>query len=341
MKHVKSLKTLLITLCILSSSTINGFAVSQNLSLDNLDYTQRKEFLESAITENNKELNDITQQVNSTKDYLVQNETEIVNIQKTYDVKKSVTKYNIGSNNDLMLLEMVLDSDSVTEFLRNLDLAKDVYIQKNKALNTLTQKEEQLLELREKANKEYETLVSNFDEKKVELINLENAKTELDSLINRKNGELSFNPNNLLEISNASVDDIYKCLQGTALHELAPVYIEAENLYGVNALFLVGLTAQESGWGTSRRAVEDNNLTGFGVYSDGSTGINAHTKRANILQTAKWLKEKYLTPGAILYSGFGIRDVNVRYCIGVDGTSDFHWSENISKIASESLAKIK
>lgn len=340
MKYTKFLKSLLITICVLGSSTIHGFAVGVELS-DDLDYTQKKQILERAITENSKELENISNQVNATKEYLVQNENEIVNIQKTYSAKKNVTKYNIGSNNDLMLLEMVLNSNSITDLLRNIDLAKDVYIQKNKALNTLTQKEEQLLELRQKANKEYESLVANMDTKQEELNNLQTAKTELDTLISRKSDDLIFNPNNLLEISNASVDDIYKCLEGTALHELAPVYIEAENLYGVNALFLVGLTAQESGWGTSRRAVEDNNLTGFGVYSDSSKGINSHTKRGNILMTAKWLKEKYLTPGAILYNGFGIRDVNVRYCIGVDGNSDFHWSENISKIASESLAKIK
>lgn len=341
MKHVKILNSLLITFCILGSSNLSAFAFDENLPLDNLDYTQQQQLLVSRINENSSELEQINKQVDETKNYLVQNENQIINTQKTYESKKTATIYNVGSNNDLLLIEMVLNSDSVSDFLRNIELAKGVYIQKNKTLNTLNQKEEQLLELREKANEEYEKIVATANDKQQELDFFNNKKAELDILMSRKSDELVFNPNNLLDRSNASVDDIYKSLKGTALYELAPIYIEAENLYGVNALFLVGLTAQESGWGTSRRAVEDNNLTGFGVYNNSSKGLNSQTKRDNILRTAKWLKDKYLTPGQSLYSGYGIRDVNVRYCIGVNGTSDFDWSASISKIASESLEKIK
>lgn len=340
MRNIKSLSTTILTLGILGLSTITASATGLDASWQRMDYMQQKEVIEKTIEENTKELDELKNKANSTKDYLVKNENEIVDVQKTYQAKKSVTKYNIGSNNDLMLLEMVLNSGSVSELFRNLDIAKEVYIQKNKTLNTLNEKEEQLLELREEANVEYEKVVSEVEAKENELKKLEEINTELEELIKRKAEELAFNPNDLLQKSNVSVEDMYKALEGTALYELAPVYVEAENLYGVNALFIAGLTAQESAWGTSNRAVNDNNLTGFGVYSNGSVGINAPTKRDNILQTTRWIRNKYLTPGASYYNGYGIRDVNVRYCIGANGTADFHWSENITKIATSLLNKI-
>ena len=142
-----------------------------------------------------------------------------------------------------------------------------------------------------------------------------------------------FNHQNVLELSHVTVDDLYTVLEGTELYDLAPIYVEAENLYGVNALFIAGLTAQESGWGTSQRAINDNNLTGFGVYSKSAVGINANTKRDNILQTTAWLKDKYLTEGGSFFNGYSIRAVNIKYCLGSDGQTDYHWSSNITAIS--------
>lgn len=340
MKNRKIINTALLTLAILGGSNINAFADSTN-SWGSMNYIEQKAIIEQNITNVTNEVAGLNEQANTLKSALEQNKTEIVDTQKEYQAKKNVTKYNLGSNNDLMVLEMVLNSDSVSEFFRNLDIAKGLYVQKNKTLNTLNDKEEQLLEIREKVEAEYEQIKEQLDKKEVELDKLESSKAELEELIKRKAEEITFDANNLLQKSNVSVDDMYKALKGTGLYDLAPVFVEAENLYGVNALFIAGLCAQESGWGTSNRAVNDNNLTGFGVFSDGSVGINAPTKRDNILMTTKWIKNKYLTPGASYFNGYGIRDVNVRYCIGYNGSTDFHWSQNISKIANNLLNKIK
>lgn len=53
----------------------------------------------------------------------------------------------------------------------------------------------------------------------------------------------------------------------TMMH-LANAFVDAEKKYGVNAFFMAGIVALESGFATSRRALEDNNLTGYEVYSD-------------------------------------------------------------------------
>ena len=79
---------------------------------------------------------------------------------------------------------------------------------------------------------------------------------------------------------------------------------------------LMGIAAHESAWGTSRRAREDNNLTGYGVTSDHAKGINKSTKEAGLLATAETLHEKYLTPSGSYYVGTSAAAVNKHYCVG-------------------------
>ena len=125
-----------------------------------------------------------------------------------------------------------------------------------------------------------------------------------------------FNPNNVSLLSHITVDDAKHMLEGTALYADAKAYVKAEEKYHVNAVFLMGIAAHESAWGTSRRAREDNNLTGYGVTSDHAKGINKSTKEAGLLATAETLHEKYLTPGGSYYVGTSAAAVNKHYCVG-------------------------
>ena len=125
-----------------------------------------------------------------------------------------------------------------------------------------------------------------------------------------------FNPNDVSALSHITVSDAKHILEGTALYEDAKAYVKAEEKYHVNAVFLMGIAAHESAWGTSRRAREDNNLTGYGVTSDHAKGINKSTKEAGLLATAETLHEKYLTPGGSYYAGTSAAAVNKHYCVG-------------------------
>lgn len=125
-----------------------------------------------------------------------------------------------------------------------------------------------------------------------------------------------FNPNDVSALSHITVADAKHMLEGTALYEDAKAYVNAEEKYHVNAVFLMGIAAHESAWGTSRRAREDNNLTGYGVTSDHAKGINKSTKEAGLLATAETLHEKYLTPGGSYYVGTSAAAVNKHYCVG-------------------------
>ena len=125
-----------------------------------------------------------------------------------------------------------------------------------------------------------------------------------------------FNPNDVSALSHITVADAKHILEGTALYEDAKAYVKAEEKYHVNAVFLMGIAAHESAWGTSRRAREDNNLTGYGVTSDHAKGINKSTKEAGLLATAETLHERYLTPGGSYYAGTSAAAVNKHYCVG-------------------------
>ena len=125
-----------------------------------------------------------------------------------------------------------------------------------------------------------------------------------------------FNPNDVRALSHITVDDAKHMLSGTALYDTAKTYVKAEKKYHVNAVFLMGIAAHESAWGTSRRAREDNNLTGYGVTSDTAKGINKGTKEEGLLVTAETLHQKYLTPGGSYYAGTSAKDVNKHYCVG-------------------------
>ncbi len=85
---------------------------------------------------------------------------------------------------------------------------------------------------------------------------------------------------------------------------LEEAFIEAEEKYGVNAIFLVSIAALESAWGTIN--FRENNMFGYG-----SSGYD--TKEENIMVVAEGLGNNYLSSEGVYYSGVTASDVNVRY----------------------------
>lgn len=79
---------------------------------------------------------------------------------------------------------------------------------------------------------------------------------------------------NIFEPTNYSYDDIYKALDTaphSGLQHLIPAFIDAEDIYGVNALYLLSTIGWESGWGRYHSGF--NNIAGWkggpgGTWSD-------------------------------------------------------------------------
>ena len=195
----------------------------------------------------------------------------------------------------------------------------------------------------EELNEEIDLLKKSRDEanqeKETRERELEELRTNYDELERKYLEEIkpvSFNSNNLWEKSNATVNDMTVALFGTGLEEVAYAYVKAEKEWGVIAIFVASLTAEESGWGRSNRAINQNNLSGYAVYSAGASGRSFSSKEESIMETAKLICQQYLKPTGAYYNGISIYDVNIKYCPNDGGT----WSKNISSIAYSLVSKI-
>ena len=115
--------------------------------------------------------------------------------------------------------------------------------------------------------------------------------------------------------SNLTAQEIDKMLEGTKLYGLGATFEKAEKEYNVNSLYLIGLAALESGWGTSKYAIERNNLYGWNaIDSNPDLATTFSSREEATLFVASKLKANYLTKGAPYFEGYTPRSIDVHYC---------------------------
>lgn len=81
-------------------------------------------------------------------------------------------------------------------------------------------------------------------------------------------------------------------------------FYQAEQDYGVNCLFVMGIASLESANGTI--CFRPNNMFGFG-----NSGFSSKSECVDVVSRA--LANNYLSPGGSLYNGTRVTDVNKRY----------------------------
>lgn len=146
--------------------------------------------------------------------------------------------------------------------------------------------------------------------------------------------ELSLNELDLRELSNISTEEMENALQDTNMCELAPIIVEVEEIYNVNALMFASIVALESGWNNSNRALNDNNLTGYAIYSDDSE-FTFDSVEDNLYATARLLDDDYLTEDGKYFNGRSIEDIGKKY------SADPLWSSKVSDIANRLYSKVE
>ena len=145
----------------------------------------------------------------------------------------------------------------------------------------------------------------------------------------------TYNPYDLRERSNLTKEQMHQMLSGTALETLVDAYYWYEQVYNVNAIFMMSLNAHESAWGRSTLAIEKNNLGGYKA-SDGS--FRYFDDWGQFLdENFRLISDEYLDPNGLFYNGIDIYSVNINYCTE---PSDYSWSEGINAIAYELLNKL-
>lgn len=215
-------------------------------------------------------------------------------------------------------------------------------------ISSLSNKYEDALMQIEELNsqiKEQQSEIQNTNDLYNQIIN---EKQEIESRLSETTEELEnarrdiekytrvtyFNEYDLTQRSYASIVHMKKALKDTELQRVASSFVEAEETYGVNAYFLAAIAALESSWGTSSRAIYQNNLTGHAVYNNSASGTYFSSWHESIMVTAKMLKENYLSYDGIHYNGLSTVDVNKKYCFLEDSiTIDYNWSSKVNSIA--------
>lgn len=147
---------------------------------------------------------------------------------------------------------------------------------------------------------------------------------------------VKINPNNLLEKSNLTYNQIHSLIEGTPLESLSEDYLSFEEEYNLNALFVLSLNIEESGWGRSSIARDKNNISGQRI-----NGVYRYfpTKRDCLRETFRLIREEYLDPeGKYYVYGTSIYDVNDVYC---PDTPKYSWANNIHSIANQLRLKLE
>ena len=137
---------------------------------------------------------------------------------------------------------------------------------------------------------------------------------------------------NLTKPSNysaAELDKVYSLMniRDSRLAGKGAIFKEAEERYGVNALYLMAHSALESAWGRSQIAKDKNNFFGIAAY-DSSPYTSAKKfddVDKGILGAAKWIRENYIDRGRD-HLGNKATGMNVLYA------SDPYWGEKIASI---------
>lgn len=124
----------------------------------------------------------------------------------------------------------------------------------------------------------------------------------------------------------------YQGAIGSPLAGLGASFIEAQNTYGVDATYLAAHAILESAYGTSAIAQQDNNLFGYGAYTD-NPGQDAGVFPSDdyAIRFEAWeVRNNYLDPGSSNYGGSPtLTGMNVNYA------SDPDWASGVGSLMGQ------
>jgi beta-N-acetylglucosaminidase len=125
--------------------------------------------------------------------------------------------------------------------------------------------------------------------------------------------------------TNLTVDELRNITYGTGLEGIEHAVVEAEERYGVNALFILAVAVNESGWGNSYLADTKNNLFGIAAYDsniDAAFGFSSKSECINYF--GQLISEDYFDNG--------LTDV---YSINSVYASSPNWAHTVNGIMSD------
>lgn len=131
---------------------------------------------------------------------------------------------------------------------------------------------------------------------------------------------------NIMQKTGLSADQLAgaaKAMRGDNGFTDFQAFVNSENEFGISSLFMLAHAAVESAWGTSYYSKTRNNLFGFNAYDSNPDQASSYASQgASIRFYANFLKEYYLTPGAIYFAGTTPHGVFVHYSSSHDSEAN-------------------
>lgn len=139
----------------------------------------------------------------------------------------------------------------------------------------------------------------------------------------------------------AFLDDYLLGKKMGALSGIGCACVVAERVSGVNAVYLAAHAALETGWGTSRIAIQKHNLFGWSAFdaSPYSSAKGFPNRDTCILFVAGRIRTLYLTPGEKYFRVAPVLGKRGRggYGMNMHYATDPEWGAKIARIAAGML----
>ncbi len=168
--------------------------------------------------------------------------------------------------------------------------------------------------------------------------NLRGVREVLDYLFKPVNKDAPLTPTtDLRRMSGLTVAELDYLLEGTAIEGHGIDIFRAERLHGVNAWFLLALSAHESGWWSSRIFRDKNNAFGWGAYDHApyESAIEFDNFGDGVMLVASRLSENYLTSDGQYYRGATPEGLNINYA------SDGEWAGKVVRVSRTLASRLK
>ena len=134
------------------------------------------------------------------------------------------------------------------------------------------------------------------------------------------------------ELSNL-INSQSKVDSSSKMYNTGVSFFNYQNTYGVNALLMIGVAANESAWGTSNIAKNKNNLFGINAVDSNPGQANSFTSVDTCIKdyAETYLSKRYLRAGYTYYHGAFLGDKGSG--INVSWASDPYWGEKAANVA--------
>ena len=275
-------------------------------NLDNVAPQEKIRILDNAITENIISVDNLSKKISDTEADIKTKQAKLTDTERQYQAKKiSINMQNTSNNkNGLNVLNLLLNSNSISDFFQNLEISKAIVTQNDAELNNLNTKETQLRELKVNLQDKYNELKEEKTKFEEEKTKLEELKTQVKEEIKkqeeenkRKQAELIAQQQQQNNLSEGVENAVNQPAVMQPVNPSAPSSAKAQTLIS-NAEQFLGVPYV---WGGTTPSGFD--CSGFTQYVYNSVGISIPRIASSQQASGTRVPLNQVQPGDLLFFG--------------------------------------